>query len=153
MSGGPRLSDADIEKAVRLLDGWSGKLTWDRYLAVLATEIGHLYTKPAMHKQPRILAAWNGARKRLNEAKEEVGADSTGDAAIAEANRRVERLRAQVARLEQENRDLLEQFLRWSLNAVRAGLSPERLNAPLPNIKPDGSGRRKLARGRIRYQG
>lgn len=35
-----RLSDQDIEKAVRLLDAWTGKLTWERYLAVLATELG-----------------------------------------------------------------------------------------------------------------
>lgn len=146
MSGGPRLSDADIERAVRLLDGWTGKLTWDRYLAVLATEIGHLYTKPAMHKQPRIIAAWNATRIRLAEARQEAGATRYGDAAIAAANRRVERLRAENARLIQENRDLLERFQRWAFNAARAGLAPERLDAPLPTFRLEGGRSRKMPR-------
>jgi len=128
----PRLKDADILRAVRLLDGWTGKLTWDRYLAVLSTELGHLYTKPAMHKQPRIIGAWNAAHKRLAEGMAEAGARSIGDAAMAEMHRKNAGLRAEVARLEQENHLLLERFLRWSHNAARAGLSPERLDAPLP---------------------
>ncbi len=125
----PRLTDADIEKAVRLLDGWTGKLTWDRYLAVLKTEIGHLYTKPGMRKHARVLNAWEMAQRRLNEGAASVGARATGDAAIAEAHRRIATLRAENARLTQENRDLLEQFLRWSHNAARAGLTPELLDA------------------------
>ncbi|MDE1150497.1 MAG: hypothetical protein PW843_28445 [Azospirillaceae bacterium] len=136
--GAPRLSDADIERAVQILDGWSGKLTWDRYLAVLATELGHLYTKPAMHKQARIIGAWEGAHKRLAEGKDAVGASEAGDAAIAHAYRKVARLQAEVDRLKQENRDLLERFSRWSLNAARAGLSPEQLDAPIVSF-----GRRK----------
>ena len=61
--GAPKLTDKDIEKAVLLLDGWAGKLTWDRYLAVLAVEIGHTYTKVAMLRQPRIKAAWDLAKE------------------------------------------------------------------------------------------
>ncbi len=141
--GARRLSDADIDKAVRLLDGWTGKLTWARFLAVLATEIGHLYTKPAMHKHARIIVAWDAARQRLAEAKAEVGAESVGDAAIAEASRKIARLRAQVARLEQENRDLLERFVRWSHNAARAGLSPEQLDAELPRVGEYGASPRR----------
>lgn len=127
--GARRLSDRDIERAVRLLDGWTGKLTWERYLAVLATELGHLYTKPGLRKQARILNAWNMAQERLSAGAKEVGARSHGDAAVAEAHRRIALLRAENARLTQENRDLLEQFLRWSHNAARAGLSLERLDA------------------------
>lgn len=33
--GAPKLTDKNIEKAVLLLDGWAGKLTWDRYLGML----------------------------------------------------------------------------------------------------------------------
>jgi hypothetical protein len=139
--GVPRLTDANIEKAVRLLDGWTGKLTWDRYLAVLATEIGYLYTKPGLRKQPRIVNAWDMAHTRLSEGVREVGARGGGDAAIAEAHRKIVALRAENARLIQENRDLLERFLMWSHNAARAGLTPERLDASLvgaavPVIKP-----------------
>jgi hypothetical protein len=129
--GAPRLSASDIERAVRLLDGWTGKLTWDRYLAVLQIEIGHLYTKPGMRKHARVLNAWDMAQRRLAEGSREVGPRKGGDAAIAASHRRVATLRAENARLEQENRDLLERFLRWSYNAIAAGLTPERLDASL----------------------
>jgi hypothetical protein len=127
----PRLSEADIEKAVRLLDAWTGKLTWERYLAILAIELGHLYTKPGLRKHARIVNAWNMAQSRLVEGLSSVGARTNGDAAIVEAHRRIATLRAENARLVQENRDLLERFLVWSFNAARAGVTPERLDAPL----------------------
>lgn len=135
--GARRLSDSDIEKAVRLLDGWTGKLTWERYLAVLATELGHLYTKPGLRKQARILNAWEMAQQRLRDGAREVGARAHGDAAIAHAHHTIAALKAENARLAQENRDLLERFLRWSHNAAINGLTPERLDQEItvPNVK------------------
>lgn len=127
----PRLRDVDIETAVRLLDGWTGKLTWDRYLAILSTELGHLYTKPGLRKHARILNAWNMAQRRLKEDISKIGAKEHGDAAVAQSHRKIAVLRAENARLIQENRDLLERFLRWSHNATVAGLSPERLDEPI----------------------
>lgn len=140
--GVKRLTDADIEKAVRLLDGWSGKLTWERYLAVLQTEIGHLYTKPGLRKHARILNAWEMAQARLSEGARSVGARANGDAAIAYAHRTVAALRAEVDRLRQENRDLLERFLRWSHNAAARGLGPDVLDREVvvPETRP-GRGR------------
>jgi hypothetical protein len=135
----PRLTDADIEKAVRLLDGWSGKLTWDRYLAVLKTEVGHLYTKPGLRKHARIVNAWDMAQKRLSEGVRSVGARSNGDAAIAHARQTIASLRAENGRLKQENRDLLEQFLRWSYNAAARGLGPEILNRDIVGVEKEAS--------------
>ena len=100
-----RLTDADIEKAVQLLDGWTGKLTWERYLAILATELGGAnYTKPGLRKQPRILNAWEMTRTRLDEGAESAGAKSNGDAAIAHARETILRLRNEIERLRQEIR-------------------------------------------------
>ncbi|TGS85093.1 MAG: hypothetical protein E5V64_29245 [Mesorhizobium sp.] len=124
-----RLSDQDIEKAVRLLDAWTGKLTWERYLAVLATELGQTYTKAGLRKQPRILNAWEMTRKRLDDSVEAAGARSNGDAAIVHARETITRLRNENERLRQENQDLLERFLRWSYNAVtERGMTPEQLD-------------------------
>lgn len=130
----PRLTDESIDKAVRLLDAWTGKLTWDRYLAVLETEIDHRYSKVAMHKQPRIIEAWELAHKRLKEADSLAGARGHGDAAIAELHRKMRELRATNERLEHENRDLLEQFSIWAFNAAQKGLTEAELNRPLPVI-------------------
>lgn len=128
----PRLTDERIDKAVRLLDAWTGKLTWDRYLAVLETEIGHRYSKVAMHKQPRIIAAWEFAHRRLQEAVNSVGARGHGDAAIAELHRKIKELKSTNERLEQENRDLLERFRMWAFNAAQKGCAEADLNRPLP---------------------
>jgi hypothetical protein len=126
--GAKRLTDVDIEKAVRLLDGWTGKLTWERYLVVLQTEIGHLYTKPGIRKHARIVNAWEMAHKRLTESMRSVGVRSNGDAAIAHARQKILSLKAENERLKQENRDLLERYLRWSYNAASRGLSPDDLD-------------------------
>lgn len=128
----PRLTDDRIDRAVRLLDAWTGKLTWDRYLAVLQTEIGHKYSKVAMHKQPRIIAAWELAHRRLKDGARSVGARSHGDAAVAILHRKIIELKAANQRLEQENRDLLEQFRMWAFNATQMGCTEAELNRPLP---------------------
>jgi hypothetical protein len=137
--GVPRLTDADIEKAVRLLDGWSGKLTWDRYLAVLKTEIGHLYTKPGMRKHARIVNAWDMAQQRLSKGALAVGARNYGDAAIAHAHHTIASLKAENQRLKQENRDLLERFLRWSYNAASRGLTEQTLDRDVAGGDSDQS--------------
>lgn len=131
----PRLTDERIDIAVRLLDAWTGKLTWDRYLAVLETEIGHRYSKVAMHKQPRIIAAWESANRRLKDGASSVGARAHGDAAIVQLNRKIAELKAANERLEQENRDLLERFRMWAFNAAQRGCTEADLNRPLPALK------------------
>lgn len=137
-----RITDGDIEIAVRLLDGWANKLTWDRFLAVLETEIGYRYTKMAMQKYPRVKDAFIRAKHRQREQVETAlrkagskrnGPIPHGDAALARAFERIEEQQQRIARLEQENTDLLEQFLRWQYNANAAGVTRERLDQPLPS--------------------
>lgn len=141
-----RLTDADIALAVRLLDSWTGKLTWERYLALLATELGAFYTKPGLRKQPRILNAWEMARKRLENSLQAVGVSGNGDAAIAELTRNVDRLKNEIARLEKENHDLLEQFQRWSHNAAyHKGMTREQLDQGIVSAH-SGDGRPKAVR-------
>lgn len=130
--GAPKLTDNSIEKAVMLLDGWSGKLTWDRYLAVLAVEIGHTYTKMAMLRQPRIKAAWGVAKDRVHESAPHGG---YGNVAMSLSRERTRELERRVERLTQENNLLLEQFVRWAHNATRRGLSLTDLDKPLPIVR------------------
>lgn len=129
--GAPKLTDNSIDTAVKVLDGWAGKLTWERYLAVLELEIGHKYTKAAMLRHPRIADAWREAKERSSN----VTKGGYGNVALSQAKARIQRLEARVARLEKENHQLLEQFLRWSYNANSRGLTPEVLNRPLPQAK------------------
>ncbi|MBU8546152.1 MULTISPECIES: hypothetical protein [Roseomonadaceae] len=142
-----RLTDGDIALAVRLLDGWTGKLTWERYLALLATELGGtLYTKAGLRKQPRILNAWQMARRRLEGSLESAGVPSNGDAAIAQLREMLRRLRNENARLEQENQDLLERFQRWAHNAaIDKGMTLDQLNRPIV-VAHDGGRRPRAVR-------
>ncbi|HDS1731184.1 hypothetical protein [Pseudomonas putida] len=132
--GAPKLTDNGIEKAVRLLDGWAGKLTWDRYLALLEVEVGHKYTKAAMLRHPRIKAAWNHA-KDLSRC-EEGETTPRGAIELEKTLERVRLLEARVGRLTRENNALLEQFVRWGHNAVRRGVTIDELDQPLPYAKP-----------------
>lgn len=127
--GAPKLTDQNIDKAVEILDGWVGKLTWDLYLAVLAVEIGHKYTKAAMLRHPRIRATWNHAKDR---SQDEAPARGRGNAALAQSAKRIRELEQRVERLKRENNQLLEQFVRWAHNATRRGLSQQDLDKPLP---------------------
>lgn len=132
--GAPKLNDTGIEKAVRLLDGWAGKLTWDRYLAMLEVEIGHKYTKAAMLRHPRIKSAWDHAKEH---ARDDNGVSVSRSAVETDkALERVKLLQARVERLTRENTALLEQFVRWGHNAVRAGLTLDDLERSLPYAKP-----------------
>ncbi len=141
-----RLTDTDIALAVRLLDGWTGKLTWERYIALLTTELnGARYTKPGLRKQPRILNAWEMARKRLEGSLKTAGEPSNGDAAVAHLRQMVQRLRNENERLEQENHDLLERFQRWSHNAAMdKGMTPEQLDRDIV-LPPRNDGQSKAA--------
>lgn len=120
---------------MRLLDGWTGKLTWDRYLAMLEVEIGHKYTKAAMLRHPRIKSAWDHAKEL---AREDGGvAVSRSSVEMEKALERIKLLEERVDRLNRENHSLLEQFVRWSHNITRNGkMTLDELERPLPYAKP-----------------
>ena len=126
--GAPKMTDATIEIAVQLLDGWRKKLYWDLYLAELESQIHHKYTKAAMLRQPRIKSAWDNAKARTFASGESVHKGT----ALEQANNRILKLESTVDRLTRENHQLLEQFVRWAHNATRRGLTPFDLDKPLP---------------------
>lgn len=127
----PRLSDKDIERAVTVLDGWSGKLMWDLYLSELESILGHRYTKVAMLNRARIANAWNLAKTRTRSSAKET---KHGEVVLTKTMEQVSILKAKVERLEQENNQLLDQFMRWSYNAYRLGVTMDQLDANLPPI-------------------
>lgn len=131
VNSAPRLSDKDIERAVTVLDGWSGKLTWDLYLSELESVLGHRYTKVAMLNRARIANAWNLAKIRTRSSVKEA---KHGEVVLTKTIEQVSILKAKVERLEAENNQLLEQFLRWSYNAYRLGVTIDQLDANLPPI-------------------
>jgi len=126
------LSDEAIEQVVRVLDGWSGKLTWDDLIEALVPRLHYLYTRQALFKHERIKTAF---ALRKTELRGETASDEgrhTGPCEQVWA--RVERLEAENRRLEAENQRLLEQFVVWAYNAYTRGLTKEFLSQPLPRV-------------------
>lgn len=128
IASAPRLTDRTLERAVRVLDTWKGKLTWDRYLDELARVLGHRYTKVAMLNRPRIAEAWRLAKQRTPTAVIRIEG-----AALALSRERLEALKNENERLQLENTRLKEQFLRWQYNAYQLkGLTIDHLDRAMP---------------------
>ena len=129
---GKNLTDDAIERIVRILDGWEGKLTWELLNDVIVTRLHCKYTRQALHKHERIRAAYALRKESLGGQKDV--AVSRGSGPLADAMARIARLEAENQRLEAENQRLLEQFVVWAYNAHTRGLDKEFLSQPLPRV-------------------
>ena len=130
MATSPRLTNERIEIALKLLDGWTGKLTWSRYLALLELDLGHKYTKAALLRHTRFKNAWD--KRRWEENPDRKKKKSYGNHGLQIALEKIERLEATIKRLENENNLLTEKFVVWSTNATNKELTIEDLNRPIP---------------------
>jgi septal ring factor EnvC (AmiA/AmiB activator) len=131
------LTDDDIDLAVKILTGWNDKITWEAFLEVFSTARGDSITKAAIQKRhSRIVDNFNDAKKRARTNRDtrriEDKVTRHGDVALAYQIEQNTKLKARIEVLERENRDLLEQFVRWLYNAGSKGVTPEILNRPLP---------------------
>lgn len=129
---GKNLSDDAIEQIVKILDGWSEKLTWEALIEAVVIKLHYRYTRQALHKHARIREAYAVRKAALGEQKSPRGPHGSG--ALADALARVARLEAENRRLEEENRGLLEQFVVWAYNAHMRGLDKKFLSQPLPRV-------------------
>lgn len=128
------LDDDAIEIIVGILDGWSGKLTWDLLIEAVEKRTRALYTRQALDRHARIKMAYQLTKERLSgtprfERKHKLSAVEVQ--AILE---RYQRLQAENERLKVENERLLEQFVTWAYNAHLKGLTKDYLNSSLPRV-------------------
>lgn len=126
-----RLSSRDIADICGILDGWSGKLTWDALIDAISIRMGRSYTRQALDRHERIKIAFTMRKKSL---RYKDGKTETDSPELQKTLERLERLKAENERLNAENTQLLEQYARWAYNAKIKGLSEQYLNQPLPKI-------------------
>jgi hypothetical protein len=126
------LGDADIKQIVQILDGWSGKLTWNALIDAIEIRMFSRYTRQTLHKHERIRNAYELIKTGKSTSGEK--AKTSQSPQLQAAIDRIARLEAENKRLESENTKLLEQFVRWAYNAHTRGLSKDFLNNPLPSI-------------------
>ncbi|WP_295968053.1 hypothetical protein [uncultured Xanthomonas sp.] len=145
MSRAKNLSDEDVSRIVGILDGWSGRLTWDALLDSVEKHLFARYTRQTLHKHTRIQAAFEHRKRALAGG----GVVLRKLKAVPEmqlAMDRIARLEGELQRVRAENTRLLEQFARWAYNASIRGLDEEYLNSPLPSMNGATGGNRQAAR-------
>lgn len=127
------LGGSDVEAIVGILDGWSGKLTWDLLIEAVAKRLAFTYTRQALHGHERIRSAFSARKRSPCNLRSDPVFGASPELQIAVD--RIARLEAETIRLKSENNQLLEQFVRWAYNAYARGIDCEYLNRALPQVK------------------
>ncbi len=134
----PDLTAERIQVVLDTIDGWKGKLTWDLLIDAVKAATGITYSRFTFAEYPQIANAFSLKKEALRGTwKGQRG--EPRDERIRAALEQVERYKAKIERLEQENQLLLEQFVTWAHNAERKGVTVMMLNAPLPKPQRDRS--------------
>jgi len=126
------LGDAEIKQIAEILDGWSGKLSWELLIDAIELRMFCRYTRQALYKHERISHAFELKKNELSEGGKDVKRVAPPQLQIALD--RIARLESENRRLESENNLLLEQFARWAYNAHTRGLDHAFLNRALPSV-------------------
>jgi uncharacterized protein (UPF0335 family) len=130
MTRAKNLSAADVETIVRILDGWSGKLTWDLLIQAIARRTKATYTRQALNNHERIKNAF-ALRKDALAGKSSSSDKKVESPELQVALERIERLEGENQRLQSENNSLMEKFATWAYNAHMRGLDEKFLSQPL----------------------
>lgn len=137
------IDDEAIESIVGVLDGWTGKLTWELFIDAIEKRTRRRYTRQALHRYERIHLAFVTRKKALGGGSAE-NADVDMAPELKMALEQVERLTAENQRLKAEQQRLLEQFARWAYNAHSRNLTKEFLDTPLPKVDRERTDLTKL---------
>jgi hypothetical protein len=120
-----------LDLIIGILDGWQGKLTWERLIDEIEMLSNVKYTRQTLFKHTRIKLAFQNSKSRVEG---DLSEDQENNPTIALLKKRIDRLEIENSRLQLENDRLLEQFVRWSYNAHLKGLDKDFLNNPLPRV-------------------
>lgn len=133
------IDEQAIEQIISILDGWSGKLSWELLIDAIYGRMYSHYTRQALSKHARIKQAFVLRKKKLSGSDNQQHKTDTGSPELQLAMQRINRLEAEVERLKSENNNLLEQFFRWAYNAHTRGLDKDFLNQPLGRVQRDAT--------------
>lgn len=128
------LSDTDLLTVVEILDGWTGKLTWEALIEASAKRLKSRYTRQTLYQHERIRLAFGVAKLRLREATDDLDLASMSRIELEAFSARYSKLVNERDRLQKENESFLEQFVVWAYNAHTRGLDEAFLNRPLPGV-------------------
>ena len=131
-----KLTDRDIEEICKIIDGWPDnvKLTWDALLRDIDQRLYMSWSRQSLDRYARIKNAFSLKKRNLRRGPITTNDTNPMRADVRAALQRASRLQSENERLNLENNQLLEQFLRWQVNAEARGITVEILNQPLHAI-------------------
>ncbi|MBP2558727.1 hypothetical protein J2T08_003686 [Neorhizobium galegae] len=138
-----RLTDTEVDRIVKLLTTWQGKLSWELLLRRVTPSLGREFTRQGLDKQQSISIAFKQAKDRLR-IRALKSSPANVDSRLPElvaAEKRIENLLAEIGVMKAEKDRLLERFATWLYNARSRGLTQSDLSQPLPQIDRDHSER------------
>lgn len=138
------IDEQAIEKIISILDGWTGKLSWELLIDAISGRIYSRYTRQALSKHDRIKQAFALRKKKLSGSDNQQHKIDSSSPELKLSMQYINRLEVEIERLKLENNNLLEQFLRWAYNAHTRGLDQDFLNQPLGLVQRDASKITKL---------
>ena len=131
------LSDQAIESIAAILDGWSGKLTWELLLDAVEHRLHQRYVRQTLSNHARISAAFRHRKTTLSASGGPKKTPIDASPELAAALERIRLLEGENQRLTMENNRFIEQFIRWSFNASSRGIDKNFLSQPLPKAHRD----------------
>jgi hypothetical protein len=145
------LDDQAVESIVAILDGWTGKLTWELLASAVEHRTRERYTRQALHNHARIADAFTLRKRLLAEAADGKPRKRKKDPSVEldATLQQLALLKGENERLKDENNRFLAQFARWAYNAYTRGLDKGFLDQPLPSVNRDTTvlaGSRKVRR-------
>ncbi|WP_289997817.1 hypothetical protein [Photorhabdus laumondii] len=125
------LSKNDISIIINVIVQWDeDKITWDGICAAVELLIGKRPTRQSLNMNKSIVEAYQNRKKGIRTTDNAIRKPANLKIAAA----RIANLEKQLYHLEEINRNLKEQFVKWQYNSYKYGLKEHQLNEDMPTI-------------------
>jgi cell division protein FtsB len=129
-----KINQLIMQTVLRILDSWSGRLTWNLLIDAVAKKTYQHYTRQTLADHREIQLAFQLTKERLSVHK--VGEKILYSPEDIIESQRNQALRAENERLKAEIENMQEKFNRWAVNAfTRKGMTEEMLDEPLQKVR------------------
>jgi septal ring factor EnvC (AmiA/AmiB activator) len=141
------INSRNKKQILKIIDTWQGKLSWELLCDRITRELD-LKNKISRHTllaYAEFKIAFDSRKSTLRDNPSQ--SPKATDLELGLAHERIDRLEAQVKRLEDEKSAVMEQFIRWQHNLYQMNVDMDalqlNLNNPLPAIDRANAHRRK----------
>lgn len=126
------LNKNDIAKIINTIVVWDDEqITWDRICDAVTPLINRKPTRQSLNMHKEIVEAYHNRKKGIRVTDNAIRKPANLKIAAA----RIANLEKQIYHLEEQNKNLKEQFIKWQYNSYKFGVTEHQLNSDLPTIE------------------